>query len=196
MDTFFEVTMVFEPAILFTGLMIFFARIIDVSIGTMRVLITVQGRTKIAFILGFTEVLIWVFVVSAVISSISENPIIGFFYALGFASGNVVGILVERHLAIGHINLRITTNNRGREIVDKLREKEYPVTVFTGEGAFGPVLHLYIVCKRRDLKVIITTIESIQPGVFYVTEPVGVLRRTKIDHIIPATGWRSVMKRK
>jgi uncharacterized protein YebE (UPF0316 family) len=188
--------MIFEPTILLTGLMIFFARIVDVSIGTMRVLITVQGRTKIAFILGFVEVLIWVFVVSAVITNISENPIIGLFYALGFASGNVVGILVERHVAIGHINLRITTNNHGREIVDLLREMGFPVTVFTGEGAFGPVLHLYIVCKRREFKGIISTVEKIQPGVFYVTEPVGVLRRTKIDHITPATGWRSVMKRK
>jgi uncharacterized protein YebE (UPF0316 family) len=188
--------MMFDIVILLTGLLIFIARIIDVSIGTMRVLMTVQGRTKIAFVLGFIEVLIWVFVVSTVLSNIAESPLIGVFYALGFASGNVVGILVERRLAIGHINLRVTTHKNCKQIVDLVREMGFSVTVFKGEGLSGVVSQLYIVCKRRDLSNLLKAIEVIQPGIFFVTEPVGVLRRTQLDHVTPSTGWRSIMKRK
>ncbi len=188
--------MIFDITILITGLLIFFARIIDVSIGTMRVLMIVQGRTKIAFVMGFVEVLIWVFVVSTVLSNIAENPLIGVFYALGFASGNVVGILVERRLAIGHINLRVTTHKNCKQIVERVREMGFSVTVFQGEGVSGIVSQLYIVCKRRDLRNILQAIEEIQPGIFYVTEPVGILSRTQLDHVTPTTGWRSIMKRK
>jgi len=188
--------MIFDIAILLTGVLIFLARIVDVSIGTMRVLMTVQGRTKIAFFMGFIEVLIWVFVVSTVLSNIADNPVIGVFYALGFASGNVVGIIFERTLAIGHINLRVTSHRNCDEIIDHLRDLGFPVTVFKGEGVSGPVSQLYIVCKRRDLSSILKYIDSVQPGVFYVTEPVGVLRRTQLDTVTPSTGWRSIMKRK
>ena len=70
-----------------TGLLIFFARICDVSIGTLRTIATVNGRTRIAFILGFIELNIWVTVIAAVIKNIHSSYILGFFYALGFATG-------------------------------------------------------------------------------------------------------------
>jgi uncharacterized protein YebE (UPF0316 family) len=87
--------------ILLTGLLIFFARICDVSIGTVRTIVTVQGRTVIAFFLAIFEIVIWITVASAVIHQIKEQPVLVLFYAFGFAKGNVVGIIFERKLAFG-----------------------------------------------------------------------------------------------
>lgn len=168
--------MYFDVMILITGLMIFLARVIDVSLGTMRTLSTIQGRTQLAFLLGLTEVSIWLFVISAVVRSISDSPILGLFYALGFATGNVVGILLERKIAFGHVNLRIITTKNGQAMASKVRETGYPVTCFTGEGLSGPVTELYILCRRRDLNHVVQVAQEIEQDVFFVTEPVGIMR--------------------
>jgi uncharacterized protein YebE (UPF0316 family) len=83
-----------------TGFIVFFARICDVSIGTVRTITTVQGRTGIAFILAVFEITIWISVAGVVINQIRENPILIFFYALGYATGNVVGIITEKNLLL------------------------------------------------------------------------------------------------
>ena len=85
----------FETHILLTGLFVFVARICDVSIGTIRTIVTVQGRTTIAFMLATFEITIWVTVASTVINQIKDKPLLVVFYAFGYATGNVVGIMVE-----------------------------------------------------------------------------------------------------
>ena len=165
------------PVIISTGLLIFFARVVDVSLGTMRTISTIQGKTQVAFLLGLTEISIWVFVISAVLKSMSDNPVIGVFYALGFATGNVVGIILERKIAIGHVNLRIITVKNGEILASRVRLLGYPVTSFRGEGISGPVTELYILCRRRDLNRILNSIHEIEPDIFFVTEPVGLTRK-------------------
>ena len=103
-----------EPHILLTGLFIFFARVCDVSIGTIRTIVTVQGRTTIAFCLAIVEISIWVLVAGKVINQIGEQPIWVVFYAFGYATGNVVGIKVEKKLAFGLIILKVLTRKYGR----------------------------------------------------------------------------------
>ena len=77
-----------EYNIIVTGIFVFFARICDVSIGTIRTIVTVQGRTAIAFGLGLIEITIWILVVSTVITQVKEQPILIAFYAFGYATGN------------------------------------------------------------------------------------------------------------
>ena len=83
------------------GILVFFARIIDVSVGTFRTISIVHGRTKIAFFLAIIEISVWLIVLSQVLPRVVEKPLLGVFYAFGFATGNVVGILVEKRLAMG-----------------------------------------------------------------------------------------------
>ena len=87
-----------ETHILLTGLIVFVARICDVSIGTVRTIVTVQGRTVIAFVLAVFEISIWITIVSTVIHQVKDNPVLIAFYAFGYATGNVVGIMVERKI--------------------------------------------------------------------------------------------------
>jgi len=185
-----------DQNILLTGVIIFFARICDVSIGTVRTIVTVQGRTAIAFCLAIFEIIIWVTVASTVINQITQKPLLVIFYAFGFATGNVVGILVERKLAFGTKILRIITPDKGPVIATYLREKGQPVTVFQGEGMRGPVSELYIACRRRDLKWILPDVRRIDPKLFYVIEQARDMSKIYRPICSPLGGWRAINKSK
>ena len=185
-----------EMHILLTGALVFFARICDVSIGTIRTIVTVQGRTVIAFILAIFEITIWVTVAGTVINQIKDQPLLVVFYAFGYATGNVVGIMVERKLAFGATILRITSRRAGMEIATHLRNKGQPVTVFNGEGMQGPVHQLYIASRRKDLKWILPEVQRIDPNLFYVIEQARDMSKVLKPVYSPLGGWRSAGKRK
>ena len=86
-------------AILSTCILIFAARIVDVSLGTIRTICVVNGRRHVALVLGFFEILVWIFAVSKVIGDL-QHPVLAVAYALGFATGNFVGITIEKRLAL------------------------------------------------------------------------------------------------
>ena len=185
-----------DSQILLTGIVIFFARICDVSIGTVRTIVTVQGRTTIAFTLAIFEIIIWVTVASTVINQISDKPLLVIFYAFGYATGNVVGIMVERRLAFGTTILRIITPDQGPAIAAHLRENGQPVTIFHGEGKHGPVNELYIACRRRDLKWILPAVRCIDPKVFYVIEQARDMSKVYRPICSPLGGWQAISNRK
>ena len=186
----------FEQPILITGLVIFLARIADVSLGTIRTIITVQGRTVIAFILALFEITIWILVASTVINQVKEQPLLIVFYAFGYATGNVVGIMVEKKLAFGVIILKILTRDAGQQISDYLRKKGQPVTIFVGEGMKGPVSELYIACRRRDLKWILPEIKKLDEQMFYIIEQARDMSKVLKPIHSPLGGWRAVLKKK
>jgi len=181
---------------LLTGLLIFAARIGDVSIGTIRTIVTVQGRSVVAFFLWIFELLIWITVISTVIHKIEARPILAVFYAFGYATGNVVGIAVERKLAFGIIILRVITRTAGKQLANRLRGQGQPVTVFRGEGMNGPVDEIYIACRRRDLKKILKTVNQEDPDAFYITEMARDVGKAARTVYFAPTGWRSVLKKK
>lgn len=182
--------------VLLTGLLVFVARICDVSIGTVRTIVTVQGRSVLAFCLAVFEVTIWITVVSTVIRQIAEMPILAIFYSLGYATGNVVGILVEKRLAFGMIILKVFTQKDGKAMADEFRQGGQPVTVFQGEGMTGPVTQLYIVCRRRDLRRLIPRVREIDNNAFYVVEMARDVSKIYKPVHTPLGGWRQRHNRK
>jgi len=178
------------------GVIIFFARICDVSAGTVRTIVTVQGRTVISFFLGLIEIIIWITVVSTVIHKIKESPVLLIFYALGYATGNVIGIVIERKLAFGLIILRVITMTKGKIMANRLRETGQAVTAFIGEGMSGPVTELYIACRRRDLKWILLLVKEEDPDAFYITEYARDVSKILRPIKTPVTGWRAAIKKK
>lgn len=175
---------------------IFMARVADVSLGTLRTIAIVHGRTLMSFWLGFFESAIWLVVVSTIVQAVSEQPILGIVYALGFASGNLVGIKVERLIAMGHLILRVISRTNPGQIAMTLREQGYAVTSFTGEGKSGEVTELYLVCKRADLKKLLRTVLLLDPEAFYVTEQAAAVSNVYRPVMPPATGWRAILKKK
>ncbi len=178
------------------GLIIFFARIIDVSVGTLRTIGIVQGRMKMAFFLGLIETSMWLLVLTAVLDKVMETPILAVFYAVGFSTGNVVGIAIEKKLAMGFTNLRVISMLNGRLIADKIRENGYRATVFEGEGKDSKVLEVYVVCERKALPKLIKIVKEIEPEAFFITEQVGIVSKMIRPMMVPATGWRAVHKKK
>jgi uncharacterized protein YebE (UPF0316 family) len=187
----------FDYSTLLLGLVIFLARVTDVSMGTMRTISIVQGRTKIAFLLGFIEVSMWLVIISTVIHRIADEPILGVFYALGFSTGNVVGIILEKRLAFGHIILRIISTQSGKEIAEKIRHTGHAVTTFQGEGLSGAVTMLYVVCLRKEQNDVVQVVKSIEPDAFYTVDMAGSVSkiyRPCMPH--EPTGWRAIFKKK
>jgi len=178
------------------GVLIFVARIVDVSIGTLRVSSIIQGRTRAAFMLGFIETGMWVFIIASVIERIADNPIIGVFYALGFSTGNVVGIMLDRKMAYGNMVVRAFVPSDGEKIAKAIYDDGFGVTLFQGKGIKGPVTEVCVVCRRGEIRQITDTIETMWPGAFYVTEHAGVVSGINRPIAQPLTGWRGIAKKK
>lgn len=162
----------FTPAVLLTGVAIFLARIIDVSCGAIRTISLVQGRMALAFWAGFVEVVVWLIVLSNTLDRVMSTPALGVFYAFGFATGNVVGIWIERRIALGTVAIRVFCSVGGREAADALRADGQRVTLFEGEGRNGPVIELYVVCARRVTGLLLQKIRTHAPDAFYTLEAV------------------------
>lgn len=187
---------IFDPMVFMTGLAVFAARICDVSIGTVRTIVTVQGRSVLAFSLAVFEVTIWITVISTVINQVKDVPILVVFYSLGYATGNVVGIMVEKKLAFGFIILKVFSHLHGQSMADYFRRLGQPVTVFEGEGVHGPVLELYLVCRRRDLRWMIPKVYELDSEAFYVVEQARDFSKVLKPVCTPLGGWRQRNNRK
>jgi len=185
-----------DTSTLLFGVVVFFARVTDVTLGTVRTLSIVQGRTKTAFMLGFVEVTVWIWVVAKVLQLVAQEPILTVFYALGFASGNVVGITVERHLAYGYAVLRVICPDSGMQIAESLRNAGYAATTFLGEGLSGPVTMVYVVCLRKELTEIVARVKEVSPDAFYIVEAAASVSKIYRPYLVEQTGWRAILKRK
>jgi uncharacterized protein YebE (UPF0316 family) len=152
-------------------IIVFSARVVDVSLGTMRIIYTSRGKRNIASLLGFVEVFIWIVVVSQIIRNVQSLPAY-IAYAAGFATGTFVGMKIEEGLALGTLVLRIILPQGGDEMAKSLREAGYGVTIVNGEGASGAVKLLYTVIKRKDLDKVAEIIHAITPTAFFSVEEV------------------------
>jgi uncharacterized protein YebE (UPF0316 family) len=174
--------------------MIIGGRILDVTIGTVRTIFVVQGRRGFATVLGFFEVLVWIFIAAKVINGISDNAFFALSYALGFSLGNYVGVTVENWLAFGHQAL-IVISPESKSIARTLRERGVRLTEFMGEGRDGPTGVLMMIIDRHHASERIDMIRKLDEDCFYVVEDIRASSMlTSQAH--QTTGWRAVMKRK
>jgi uncharacterized protein YebE (UPF0316 family) len=131
------------------ALLIFFMRICDVSLGTIRQIMAVRGRGVVAASIGFFEVTIFILAISRVLSSINENPVYVLAYAGGFATGTLVGVQVEHLIGIGTRMVRVITVRKNDELIERLRDAGFGVSVFDGRGKDGPIYLLLSTVRRK-----------------------------------------------
>ena len=174
---------------------IFFARIVDVSLGTLRTIMVVRSRLVLASLLGFVEVTIWVIAISNVVNSLS-NPWNVLGWAGGFAAGNAVGIWIERRIAMGDIVLRVISRDKGEEMAQTLRDLGQPVTEFEGKGKLGPVKLLYVVIARAQARFVERAALQVDPECILVSEDTRSTHLRLRPTMVPRTGWRSIVKKK
>jgi uncharacterized protein YebE (UPF0316 family) len=152
-------------------LLIFFARMVDVSLGTLRIIFVSRGKRHIAPLLGFVEVFIWIAVVAQIVRG--ANDLVTYLaYAAGFAAGNFVGMYIEDRLAIGIQVLRIIVPDGGDQLATHLSMAGYGITCVDGQGANGPIKLIYTVVKRKDLSNVLSLINQTHPHAFLTIEDV------------------------
>ncbi len=149
--------------------LIFSARIMDVSLGTIRIIYVSKGKKSLAPLLGFFEVSIWLLAISQIMQNI-DNVVCFFAYAGGFAMGNYVGILIEEKLAIGMLVIRIFLVSDETNLKDRLCAAGFGVTCINARGRNGDVTIVYTVIKRKNLDKAIKIIEECQSDAFYSIE--------------------------
>lgn len=141
---------------------IFLAKIIEVSLTTLRTVLITRGEKIYASIIGFVEVIIWLIVVGNVLDNIQDDPLKVFVYALGFAAGNYFGSLIEEFLAIGLVTFNIITTKDHEEIIlHELKKSNIGVTIVTGKGYEKENSILIVHAKRKRKKEIISLIKSL-----------------------------------
>lgn len=165
-----------SPQAWLSALGIFALRICDMSLDTIRVLFVMRGRKKLAWILGFMTSAIFVIAITSVISRL-DNPLNILGYAAGFATGNVVGMIIEEKLAIGHVHITIMSPARGAATVQILRERGFAVTEFNGRGKDGTVTVLHCDVLRRDMDNLEKSVLEADPNAFITAEDVRPIRR-------------------
>lgn len=152
-------------------LFVFVARIVDVSLGTLRIILLARGQKTLAPILGFFELFIWIVAISQLLTSLTSFW--GFLaYAAGFATGNYIGMLLEEKLALGMVALRIFAIQDGPKLLNLLRKEGFGVTSLEGRGAETDVQVLFIITHRRDLKRAVKLVHDVNPKTFYSIEEV------------------------
>jgi uncharacterized protein YebE (UPF0316 family) len=178
--------------------LIFLARICDVSIGTLRIIFVSKGKRNIAPILGFFEVLIWITAISKIMENL-DHYINFVAYAAGFATGNLVGMVIEERLAMGILMIRIFAHERGNELVQSLNAQGFGATVVEAHGAREHIHLIYSIIKRNELAKVLEVITCFSPKAFYTIEDVkavneGIFTPRKPNSIFPFSNilrqWR------
>lgn len=161
---------------IFGYFLIFFARMIDVSMSTIRTLMVMQGRKFQAAFLGFFEVGIYVIVLGKVVNSL-DNPMNLLSYCLGYAAGNYVGIMIESKIALGNLSAQIILKTANNNIlIETLRESKFGVTSVEGQGIEGPREILTVALNRKSLPVLKKIVDTIDPNAYITVNSISPIR--------------------
>lgn len=179
--------------------LIFFARVLDVSLATMRIVFVSRGFKYLAPVVGFFEVIIWLLAIRVIMQNLN-NAACYLAYGAGFAMGTFVGIFIEKRLAIGNSLIRIITQKESTELIDRLRSEGYGVTSMQANGVKGKVHIVYIIIKRHDFPKVAQVIRKYNPKAFYTVEditmvskgvyPIKKPRLPHPPHLGPFRFWR------
>lgn len=161
-------------------ILIFLARVVDVTLGTIRIIFLGRGSRYLAPILGFFEVFIWLLAIRQVLANLS-NIFCYIGYAGGFAMGNYIGMLIDDKLAMGRLVIRIITQKNASNLIGSLQQKGFGVTHAPAKGSRGKVSIIYTVIERGDLERVIKSIDKYNPKSFYTIEDV----RTSNEGVFP-----------
>ncbi|RIH63531.1 DUF2179 domain-containing protein [Mariniphaga sediminis] len=151
--------------------LIFVSRIMDVTIGTIRIVMVSKGQKLWAPILGFFEILIWLLAISKIFENL-DNWVNYIAYAAGFATGNYIGLIIEERLAMGIVKIQIITRKSAEELIVNLKNAGYGITHHEARGSSETVSIIYSIIKRTEINKVQNIVKSTNPKAFYSIEDV------------------------
>jgi uncharacterized protein YebE (UPF0316 family) len=149
--------------------LIFVARLVNVTLSTLRTLLGMRGQKYLATGLSFFEALIFILVISQVLQDVNNvwNVLA---YSSGFAAGTLVGLWIEGKIALGYATVRVVSRNGGETVASALRRAGHGVTEEAGEGQAGQVQVLTTVVKRRKIPTIMALVDRADETAFVTVE--------------------------
>lgn len=160
------------PAAWLIALGIFIIRVISIAMDMLRFLLGLRGKTTIAWVLGFVETVMFVYSMGWVLRDTS-NVLNVIAYCAGFATGNTLGLWLEKKLAIGFSHITLISKLMDMELTDAIRAEDYAVTEITARGKDGDVAMLTMTVRRKDAKRIEALAKSVDPEVFITSEDIS-----------------------
>jgi uncharacterized protein YebE (UPF0316 family) len=157
--------------VLGNALLIFALRLIDVSMGTVRMMMVNRGMRKIAALIGFVEVSIWVLAISRVITNLDNIwNVIG--YSGGFAAGTLLGMWIEDKLAIGTSQIEIISLTKCDQILEAIRDAGYGATKIQGQGQSGPAHVIRVITPRKGVQALLREVNKVDAKAFITVEDI------------------------
>jgi len=156
-------------------LIVFFARICDVSLGTMRIVFVSKGKKNISPFLGFFELFIWIVVISQIMKN-ADNIVCYLAYAGGYAAGNYVGMSIEERIAIGSQLIQVFSSKDVSSLRKNLQDAGFGTTMVEGDGSAGKTNILYTVINRKTFNKAEKILRDFDPNIFYVTGDVRMVK--------------------
>jgi uncharacterized protein YebE (UPF0316 family) len=163
-------------------LVIFMARLLDVSLGTLRFIFLSRGYKKIVPVLGFAEILIWIIAIREVMVNL-KNWVSLVAYAGGFAMGNYIGMMIEEKLSIGLVMLRVVFRKDPSDFLSFMQNNDYGYTAVEGSGVRDRVKIIFSILNRKELNTVLPILQAYNPNAFYSVENV----KTVNEGIFPQT---------
>ncbi len=158
------------------ALTIFVLRVIDMSLGTLRFLVSVRGKKTVSWVLGFFQSIIFVLAITSVLSSL-DNILNIISYAAGYATGGVLGVWLEEWMAIGYVRVQVVSSLRGAELAERLRAEGFAVTEVSARGKDGMVSLLNVAVLRKRVSLAADIILEVDEEAFVTTEEMRAVRR-------------------
>lgn len=152
-------------------LKIFFARITDVTLGTIKTIFSVRGKTLIAGIISFVEVFIWFVIVKEALNTDIKSIWIVIFYAGGYSMGTILGTYISKTFINNLISVEVITSKGTPQNIKKIRNKGYGVSVVETKDNYKESDHntiLFITLNSRYLKELKEIVYSIDKNSFMV----------------------------
>lgn len=169
-------------------LFIFASRVVDVSLGTLRVMYISKNFRVLATAIGFVEVMIWLLAIKQIMQNL-DNIFCYFAYAGGFATGTFFGMYLEERLSVGKVLIRVITRREGDQLVEALKSTDYNFTDIDAQGAKGPVKVIFGVIERNDLGKIVEMVKAYNSKAVYSIEDIRFVSSVSKDHpILPIPG--------
>ncbi|HEX2254943.1 MAG TPA: DUF2179 domain-containing protein [Thermoanaerobaculia bacterium] len=152
-------------------LLILLARMIDVTLGTVRIIFVSRGLRRVAPLVGFVEILVWLLAITQVMQHL-DRPLNYVAYAAGFALGTWLGIVIEQRLALGLLSVRIITEDDAEDLMNDLGEHRFGVTTFAARGLRGNVRLLFTIIPRNQLEHVMDIVRHRHPSAFVAVSDV------------------------
>lgn len=162
--------------ILAVALLIFILRVSDVALGTWRLIVVAHGHKRLAAVLGFFEITIWVFAISSVMNNLGNIWLI-MGYSTGFATGTVLGIYIEEKVALGSVMISVVSTAQGEAIGRRLRDHGFRVMQYEGASENDKLQILSAIAPRKRLSLTLREIQFIDPNAMLTVED---LRMAKV----------------